>query len=72
MSMTESLFDIRRESTDLFTGRKILEDHPDFCWEWMNQYPFLFFTFKISKALINNQGESRQSERIARLFELMK
>ena len=27
---------------------------------------------KISKALVNNQGESRQSERIARLFELMK
>lgn len=46
MSMMESFFDIRRDSKDLFTGRKILEDHPDFCREWMNRYPVLFLTLK--------------------------
>ena len=46
MSMMESFFDIRRDSMDLFAGRKILTDHPDFCREWMNQYPVLFLTFK--------------------------
>jgi len=46
MSMMESFFDIRRDSRDLFTGRKILGDHPDFCREWMNRYPVLFLTLK--------------------------
>ena len=46
MSMMENFFDIRRDSKNLFYGRKILTDHPDFCREWMNQYPVLFFTFK--------------------------
>jgi len=46
MSMMESFFDIRRDSKQVFSGRKILEDHADFCKEWMNQYPVLFFTFK--------------------------
>ena len=46
MSMMESFFDIRRDSRELFAGRKILIDHPDFCREWMNQYPVLFLTLK--------------------------
>ncbi|MDO5133707.1 MAG: AAA family ATPase [Eubacteriales bacterium] len=46
MSMMESFFDIQRDSMALFTGRKIWVDHPDFCREWMNQYPVLFLTLK--------------------------
>ena len=46
MSMMESFFDIRRDSRDLFKGTKILEDHPDFCREWMNRFPVLFLTLK--------------------------
>ena len=46
MSMMESFFDIRRDSREVFAGTRILEDHPDFCKEWMNQYPVLFLTLK--------------------------
>lgn len=46
MSMMESFFDVRRDSSDVFAGRKILVNHPDFCKEWMNQYPVLFLSFK--------------------------
>ena len=46
MSMMESFFDIQRDSRDMFTGRKIVMDHPEFCKEWMNQYPVLFLSFK--------------------------
>ena len=46
MSMMESFFDVRRDSRDLFQGLNILEHHPDFCKEWMNQYPVLFLTLK--------------------------
>lgn len=46
MSMMESFFDIRRDSADVFAGRNILINHPDFCKEWMNQYPVLFLTLK--------------------------
>ena len=46
MSMMESFFDIRRTSQELFQGLNILERHPDFCGEWMNQYPVIFISFK--------------------------
>ena len=46
MSMLESFFDIRRDSADVFRGRKIMENHPDFCKEWMNRYPVLFLSLK--------------------------
>ena len=46
MSMMESYFDIGRDSADIFAGRKIMTDHPEFCKEWMNQYPVLFLTLK--------------------------
>ena len=46
MSMMESFFDCGRSSEDLFEGRKILVNHPDFCKEWMNQFPVLFLTLK--------------------------
>ena len=46
MSMMESFFDIRRDSSAVFTGRKIRVNHPVFCEEWMNQYPVLFLSLK--------------------------
>ena len=46
MSMMESFFDIGRDSAEVFTGKKILEKHPEFCREWMNQYPVLFLSLK--------------------------
>ena len=46
MSMMESFFDINRDSAGLFAGRKIVMNHPEFCNEWMNQYPVLFLTLK--------------------------
>ncbi len=46
MSMMESFFDISRDSKELFAGKKIVLNHPEFCREWMNQYPVLFLTLK--------------------------
>ena len=45
MSMMESFFDINRDSREVFDGLAIL-NHPEFCEEWMNQYPVLFLSFK--------------------------
>lgn len=46
MSMIESFFDVRRDSTEIFKGLDIVENHPDFCDLWMNKYPVLFLSFK--------------------------
>ena len=46
MSMMESFFDIRRDSREVFEGLHILKNHPEFCSEWMNQYPVLFLSLK--------------------------
>ena len=46
MSMMESFFDVQRDSTEVFQDRKIRKNHPDFCNEWMNQYPVLFLSLK--------------------------
>lgn len=46
MSMMESFFDIRRDSRKVFQEFDIVKQHPEFCGEWMNRYPTLFFTFK--------------------------
>lgn len=46
MSMMENFFDIQRDSTDVFHGLAITKEHPDFCKEWMNQYPVLFLSLK--------------------------
>ena len=51
LSMMESFFDISRDSRDVFRGRKITENHPDFCREWMNQYPVLFLSLKDAEGL---------------------
>ena len=46
ISMMESFFDVRRNSREMFHGLNVLINHPDFCNEWMNQYPVLFLTLK--------------------------
>ena len=46
MSMMQSFFDIRRDSRDLFQELEICKNHPDFCKEWMNQFPVLFLSLK--------------------------
>ena len=48
MSMMECFFDCsnNRDSRELFQGLDILEKHPDFCKEWMNQYPVLSLSLK--------------------------
>lgn len=48
MSMLESFFDCagNRDSRELFQGLNIVKNHPDFCKEWMNQYPVLFLSLK--------------------------
>jgi len=46
MSMMESFFDVNRDSRDLFADCNVFTNHPDFCREWMNQYPVLFITLK--------------------------
>ena len=48
MSMMESFFDCanQRDSREVFQGLSVLEQHPDFCRMWMNQYPVLSLSFK--------------------------
>ena len=46
MSMMESFFDVNRDSAEVFQGLNIVENHPDFCREWMNQYPVVFLSLK--------------------------
>ena len=46
MSMMESFFDIRRDSREAFVDLDIWKNHPEFCAEWMNQYPVLFLSLK--------------------------
>ena len=48
MSMMESFFDIRRDSKNVFSGTNIVINHPEFCAEWMNQYPVLSATMRRS------------------------
>ena len=46
MSMLESFFDIGRDSHEVFRELSVYRNHPDFCKEWMNQYPVLFISLK--------------------------
>lgn len=46
MSMMENFFDIKRNTLELFENLNIYKNHPNFCKEWMNQYPTLFMSFK--------------------------
>ena len=51
LSMMDSFFDITRDSSSVFKDCKILKNHPDFCREWMNQYPTLFLPLKTVEGL---------------------
>ncbi len=46
MSMLESFFDIRRNSSEIFKNLDICMNHPEHCAEWMNRYPVLFISLK--------------------------
>ena len=46
LSMIQSFFDVTRDSHDVFAGLAITKDHPEFCDEWMNQYPTIFVSLK--------------------------
>lgn len=46
MTMFDSFFDIRRDSHDVFENLNVTNNHPEFCAEWMNQYPTLFLSLK--------------------------
>ena len=45
LSMLENFFSIRKDSKTLFDGLSVSQDI-DFCKNWMNQYPVLFFSLK--------------------------
>ena len=51
MSMMDCFFDCTRDSKDLFNETNILNNHPDFCQNHMNQYPTLFITLKDVESL---------------------
>lgn len=46
MSMMESFFDVSRDSKEVFKHLNVKKHHPEFCEEWMNQYPVLFISLK--------------------------
>ena len=45
MSMMENFFNIAKDSRDVFEGLDIM-NHPEFCEQYMNQYPVIFVSFK--------------------------
>ena len=65
MSMMESFFDVNRDSKELFTDCDILKNHPEFCKEWMNQYPVLFLTLKDVEGLNFDAAYDMLKERIS-------
>ncbi len=67
MSMMESFFDIRRDSRDFFKDRNIFRNHPEFCAEWMNQYPTLFLSLKDVEGLSFEAAYSMLESTISRL-----
>ena len=67
MSMMESFFDIRRNSSDVFKNFNIVKKHPDFCEKWMNQYPVLFISFKDVEGLDFSDAYAMLKSSIARL-----
>ena len=67
MSMLESFFSIQKgNSRDIFTGLDIMR-YGEFCEEWMNQYPVLFFTFKDVEGLTFDSAYDMLKERISSL-----
>ena len=46
MSMLESFFDVRRAGSKTFDNLNIMKKHPDFCKEWIHQYPTNLISLK--------------------------
>ena len=46
MSMIESFFSNQADSKELFRDLRIVQNHPAFCEEWLNQYPVLRISLK--------------------------
>ena len=67
MSMMESFFDIKRNSKELFENLSISRNHPEFCEEWMNQYPVLFLSFKDVEGLCFEDAYELMKARISSL-----
>lgn len=67
MSMMECFFDIRRDSSKIFSGKDIVIDHPEFCSKWMNQYPVLFISFKDVEGLNFNDAYEMLKKQISGL-----
>lgn len=67
LKMMESFFDIRRNSREVFEGLEITKSHPDFCKNWMNQYPVLFLSLKDVEGLSFDEAYSMLAAEIADL-----
>ena len=67
LSMMESFFDVARDSTEVFAGMNILENHSTFCREWMNQYPVLFLSLKDVEGLSFHDAYGMLEGTISRL-----
>ena len=67
MTMLESFFDCRRDSRDVFESLDVYKRHPEFCAEWMNQYPTLFITMKDVEGLSFESAYEMLQEEIAKL-----
>ena len=49
MSMLAEFFDMQKDSSDIFSGLKIMENR-ELCGYWMNKYPVIFLNFKRADA----------------------
>ena len=67
MSMMESFFSNQRDSAEIFKELRIAKEHPDFCAEWMNQYPVLFLSLKDVEGLSFNDAYDLLKSRISSL-----
>lgn len=46
LSMMESFFDIQRSGSSVFSALEIQKKYPEFCRDWMHQYPTLLISLK--------------------------
>lgn len=46
LSMMESFFDIQRSGSSVFSALEIQKKYPEFCHDWMHQYPTLLISLK--------------------------
>ena len=68
MSMLAAFFDIRKDSSSLFTGLEISKNR-DLCEAWMNQWPTVFFSFKDVDGLNFEDAYNRLVAQISNLYK---